>query len=163
MSEKTYAVVISRFDEDGNQTEIVDQYISADDAIDLMIHINENVPDASAEEEEDDDEADEEEEQEEETPAPRAGKKPRLCGKCGKPGHTVRTCQSTASVDIGGSEQSEDEEEDDDDMGGEDPHVARMVKMLRAGKSEHEIYVALHDYLTDAQYREKLEQAKELV
>lgn len=47
-----YAVSVTRYDEDSEQTELVDQWITADDAIELMMHIRDNVTDASETEQE---------------------------------------------------------------------------------------------------------------
>lgn len=55
-----YAVSITRYDEDSEQTELVDQWITADDAIELMMHIRDNVTDASETEQEEDIETDDE-------------------------------------------------------------------------------------------------------
>lgn len=147
----TYGVTITRYDEDGNPTELADKYITADQAIDLMLQVNEMAEYTIQEDEEES--IDEEDPVEED----QSQRKVRRCGNCGEPGHNAKTCPK----DRAESDDSADEEEDD--LGGEDPFVAQMVRMLRGGKSEHDIYNDMHDSLTDAQFREKFEAAKGIV
>lgn len=77
MKQYQYSVTIIRHeieDEDNvvDTTELVDQWITADSAIELMMHIKENIADINAESEEDEEESEEEDEPE---PAPRVTKK----------------------------------------------------------------------------------------
>src|SRR5690242_19186500 len=89
-----YGVTITRIKDD-DITEIVDQYITADQAIDLILHIQENIP-----------EIEEEDATETEAPPPpakrraekREAKSPRKCGACGKPGHIARQCPGSEGI-----------------------------------------------------------------
>lgn len=87
MSTPQYGVNIHRIADDDVE-ELVDRYITADQAIDLMIHIQKNVPAA----EDDEDSVEAEEEAEDESPSQRQ-RSPRKCGNCGGEGHTARTCK----------------------------------------------------------------------
>lgn len=72
MSRNTYAVTVTRWDENEEVTVIVDRYITADQAIDLMIQVNAMEEEAEVETDEEE-EAEEEAQKSKETPAKRGG------------------------------------------------------------------------------------------
>lgn len=100
---KKYAVTINRWDENAEASELLDQWISADQAIDLMIYIQQNIE--AVEEGEEDDEDESEHVRNGRKGGARVGQI-RKCSACGKPGHTYRTCtkKSSASSEPAGDE-----------------------------------------------------------
>ena len=48
---KQYCITITRFEEDEQHSELVDQYLSAEDTIDLMVYIQKNIAELDDEEE----------------------------------------------------------------------------------------------------------------
>jgi hypothetical protein len=92
-----YSVTILRHVDD-ETTELVDQYLTADQAIDLMLHIKENFEEMGEGEEEEENE-EEEEEPVRQSKTRKAGL--RKCGVCGEPGHTSRTCSQNTPARYG--------------------------------------------------------------
>jgi len=96
MSKPEYGVNIHRIVNDEVE-DLVDQYITADQAIDLMVHIQKNFPEAVDDADEEETEEIVEEEAVDEAIA-RRQRGPRKCSNCGREGHTARTC-SRISLD----------------------------------------------------------------
>lgn len=63
--------------------------------------------------------------------------------------------KKNGELDQDGPNEDEEEEAVHDD-----PFVARMIKYLREGRTDQEIYNFMHDAITDEQFRQKLEIAK---
>lgn len=141
---KKYAVTIMRFDDgDPEDTgeQLVDQYLTADQAIDLMLHIKEHFEESGTEEHEDD-----EEEEEEPEPEPQQKtRRVRTCSQCGEPGHTYRTCGKKSSTS---PEPARDEEvaepEEPSEPGADHRSLRERVKELwEAGVGLEDVFDAL--------------------
>lgn len=91
---KQYAVTITRWNEDDTQNLLVDRFITADQAVDLMLSINE-MPEEIGEQEEEAEEIEEPEPVQTKPPKKtKPGKTVRTCKKCGEAGHNARTCMN---------------------------------------------------------------------
>lgn len=83
----------------------------------------------------------------------KAGRKPSSCGHCGETGHQKRTCPKL---------HGEDDSEDSALAAINKALIenrAKVARMVRDGKSEREIYAAMHDYMTEVEFRTALELA----
>jgi len=89
-----YSVTILRHIEGADVAEIVDKYITAEDTIELMIYIRDNIH--GPQEETQEQEEVEIVEYPEPTPKPKTkakdGQKRSVCGNCGRTGHNRKTC-----------------------------------------------------------------------
>lgn len=93
-----YSITINRWADD-EPAELIDRYITAEQAIDLMLYIQKNVPEASEEEEEESQDEEEEPEIDHVANGKKGGARKgqvRKCSNCGEPGHTYRTCPKKA-------------------------------------------------------------------
>lgn len=159
-----YAVVITRFVE-GDDRVLIDKYITADEAIDLLLHIQENIDGPQGEAPEFAFGVVEDVEEPESEPAAKTKKykkpadadepierlattKEKTCGKCGKPGHNARSCgkgdiqRLKPVVDEGPAEtaytarrKAKDAEETED----EDPTLAELDRMAAEKLSQVEL------------------------
>lgn len=141
MKVRQYSVLIMRY-EDDEQTEILDKYITADEAIDLMLHIQEDFH--SSQEEVIEEEAEDEPEpvlkktlKEVMKPksAKRAGAK---CGKCGEFGHNARTCSGPKTGD-GLTNYERRKQARKEETLSEDPTLAELDRMAAEGLSQVEL------------------------
>lgn len=167
---KQYAVTVVRFNEEDEQEELVDQYITADEAIDLMLHIKENVAEEGTEEVEEEIE----EETEEEAPKPQRGSrggydekkilkqlengdKPKKVAE--EHGVNVQTVYNLKARAKKGTEVETKQE----------PTMKRAVVtpaekvrfLVEEGKTDEEIYGQMGNSMTSKQLREALEDAHE--
>lgn len=152
-----------RHSEDDETTELVDRYITADQAIDLLIAVN-ALPDETEEEE-----VEEEEGEEEETSSrsryvsppqliTNKVKKPRVCGTCGETGHSKRTCPTLTSVEV---ESIADEPAKASKRDKSVPYYYNdILDMLRDGLDDTQIYHETYTSITSDQYKAALEWAK---
>ena len=75
----------------------------------------------------------------------------KVCGECGQPGHNKRTCPTLRT-----DQPSKSIATDDPDW-----YYQDILDMLRDGVSEEEVYNTVTTSVTDYQYHEALEWAKE--
>jgi hypothetical protein len=109
-----YAGSIAIYDDEGNVA--YERDLSADEMMDLLLEALANPEVGDVDEPEEEVEAEPEPARKRTPPATDAqpaaeGKKPRLCGNCGKPGHTVRTCPTVKADDArrrGDDDQAEE-------------------------------------------------------
>lgn len=171
-----YSVTILRHSGD-DTTEIIDKYITADEAIDLLLHIRENVHGPQGDAPEEETEEPEVVEEEEPEPAPKRKKygKPvdatepierlakaggRACGKCGQTGHNARSCGNDRSLNVQAPSDVEAPEtaytarrkEKEAEATDEDPTLAEVAKMAAEGLSQAELQmmfpsVPLHEVI----------------
>lgn len=152
-----YSVTVLRHSGD-DTTEIIDKYITADEAIDLLLHIQENVHGPQGDVPEEEVEEPEVAEKEEPEPAPKRKKSgkpadatepierlrkaqtraPRGCSKCGQLGHNARTCSGPKTGD-GLTEYERRKQEKEAEAPDEDPTLAEVANMAAEGLSQAEL------------------------
>jgi len=153
----TYTVLLSRIDEEGNQTELIDRELSADQAIDLMLVIKDlPLADEATDNAKPDTEPEEITAEPTEKPnpleAPKKGKS--LCGNCGETGHNRKTCPKAEEKEAAPKRGSTITGEDDIPW-----YFIKVLALVEKGKSEGEVYNEYHDTLTVKQFREAIEWA----
>ncbi|MGI1661400.1 hypothetical protein ACRDNQ_04080 [Palleronia sp. KMU-117] len=157
-----YSVTITRFAE-GDDKVLVDRYITADEAIDLLLHIQEHVHGLQVEITGSQGEpttqfAFSAVEGEEPEPAPKrkkyskpadatepierltkaGGRGTRKCSSCGQPGHTARTC-SGRQTDEALTEYERRKQEKEAETTDNDPALAELDRMAAEGLSQTEL------------------------
>lgn len=141
MKARQYSVLIMRY-EDDEQTAIIDKYITADEAIDLMLHMQEEVHSSQEEVLEEEVEI----ELEPDPASPKPTKKPtapksraiRKCSKCGEPGHQARHCSGPKTGD-GLTNYERRKQAKKEETHSEDPTLAELDRMAAEGLSQVEL------------------------
>ncbi len=72
------------------------------------------------------------------------------CGLCGGFGHSKRTCIA-----------NDDDEPVDRKLQAQNAIQLKINNLVRQGASDEEIYAAMHDSMTDSQFREAITKARE--
>lgn len=145
---RQYVVTIARYDDDGSSKELVYRYISADDAIDLMIHIDSVATGGDEREGEEEAEAAPEPEPQHrfEKHTAKGSRAPRKCSQCGQPGHTYRTCgkKSLTSPEPAQAEDDTEEPEDSSEPAVDHRSLRERVKELwEAGVGLEDVFDSL--------------------
>lgn len=166
-----YAVVITRFVE-GDDRVLIDKYITADEAIDLLLHIQENIDGPQGEAPEFAFGVVEDVEEPESEPAAKTKKykKPadadepierlnkagkgtkRGCGKCGAVGHNARTCSGPKTGDGLTEYERRKQEKAVEATEEQDPTLAELERMAAEKLSQVELQemfpsVPLHEII----------------
>lgn len=159
-----YIVAITRC-QGSKCDELYDQFLTADQVIDLMVELRSTFP-APVEEEEPENVLDEPEEEdvEDNEDTVRAGKytlrkhtRGRGCGNCGKPGHNRKTCPELNEDPVPVASRAKFDLDDDSDL---PIYYQDVLDMLRDGLSSEEIYEKMRYSITDAQFRTAMEWAE---
>jgi len=172
---KTYSVTVIRWDGD-NQEELVDAYITADQAIDLMLQIQ-AMPEET--EEEEIEEVEEEIPTEEPKQVVKKAEKKNMGRQANYDKEAVKVdiqngirpsdIANTHGVPVGTvyqlkSQMKKDGEllevtEQKEDVVDNHPK-SRVKRMVKSGDTDTEIYNAMHDFMTDIELREAIEEAR---
>ena len=145
-----YKLQLLKIDEDGDEYILTERTLSADDAITYLLEIREAIDEPV--------EHIEEEQAAPSTPMSQpTGRAPRACGICGKQGHNKKTCPSTSRI------EAEPEPDNSDDDESPFDYKNDILDMLRDGTSERDIYEHFRDSITNAQFREAFEWAKDRI
>jgi len=150
----TYTVLLSRIDEEGNQTELIDRDIPADQAIDLMLVIKDLPEERTVAVETPDEPEPGITLKPKPNPLEAPNKRKLLCGNCGEIGHNRKTCPKAEEKEAAPKRGSTITGEDDIPW-----YFIEVLALLEKGKSEGEVYNEYHDTMTVKQFREAIEWA----
>lgn len=188
MQQNKYSITIMRHTDD-DSVELVDRWITADQAIDMMVQANAlQDEEEESEDETEEEEAEEEEEEEEPEPEPASKKKSRAWASSGFGRKATWDKEKAEELIIAGEKPKDIAEEVGatvasiyqlkaqmkkagklgevtEDAPEHNPiksHRDQVVDMVQAGKTDTEIYNKMHDLMTAGELRTALEYARAL-